>query len=302
MTLSKKSVYITTYEVLVGLSKLIAPITPYISEELFRNLTGEESVHLSSYPVADETLINLALEEKMDLVRDLIRLGRNAREEAKIKVREPLSTVYLDGRKKETIKDLTDLIQEELNVKTVEFIEDLTKYMNFTVKPNFKEVGKVFGSKMKSFQTALEELSEKEIIALEQDEPITITLDGEEIEVNVAMVDIRVEAKSGFNVAMEGKNFIILNTERTEELVLEGLAREFVSKVQNLRKTKGLEITDRITLYYQGTPAFENALEMFKEYIQEETLATEIVKKEDITEPFDINGESVKIDLEKCGK
>ena len=116
------------------------------------------------------------------------------------------------------------------------------------------------------------------------------------------MVDIRVEAKSGFNVAMEGKNFIILNTERTEELVLEGLAREFVSKVQNLRKTKGLEITDRITLYYQGTPAFEKALEMFKEYIQEETLATEIVKKEDITEPFDINGESVKIDLEKCGK
>ena len=238
----------------------------------------------------------------MDLVRDLIRLGRNAREEAKIKVREPLSTVYLDGRKKETIKDLTDLIQEELNVKTVEFIEDLTKYMNFTVKPNFKEVGKVFGSKMKSFQTALEELSEKEIIALEQDEPITITLDGEEIEVNVAMVDIRVEAKSGFNVAMEGKNFIILNTERTEELVLEGLAREFVSKVQNLRKTKGLEITDRITLYYQGTPAFENALEMFKEYIQEETLATEIVTKEDITETFDINSESVKIDLEKCGK
>ena len=302
MTLSKKSVYITTYEVLVGLSKLIAPITPYISEELFQKLTGEESVHLTSYPVADETLIDLALEEKMDLVRDLIRLGRNAREEAKIKVREPLSTVYLDGRKKETIKDLTDLIQEELNVKSVEFIEDLTTYMNFTVKPNFKEVGKVFGSKMKSFQTALTELSEKEIIALEQDEPITITLDGEEIEVNAAMVDIRVEAKSGFNVAMEGKNFIILNTERTEELVLEGLAREFVSKVQNLRKTKGLEITDRITLYYQGTPAFEKALEMFKEYIQEETLATEIVKKEDITETFDINSESVKIDLEKCGK
>ena len=101
---------------------------------------------------------------------------------------------------------------------------------------------------------------------------------------------------------MEGKNFIILNTERTEELVLEGLAREFVSKVQNLRKTKGLEITDRIILYYQGTPAFEKALEMFKEYIQEETLATEIVKKEDITETFDINGENVKIDLEKCGK
>ena len=143
MTLSKKSVYITTYEVLVGLSKLIAPITPYISEELFQKLTGEESVHLTSYPVADETLIDLALEEKMDLVRDLIRLGRNAREEAKIKVREPLSTVYLDGRKKETIKDLTDLIQEELNVKSVEFIEDLTTYMNFTVKPNFKEVGKV---------------------------------------------------------------------------------------------------------------------------------------------------------------
>ena len=299
MTLSKKSVYMTTYEVLIGVSKLIAPITPYISEELFQNLTGEESVHLTSYPIADETLIDLALEEKMDLVRDLIRLGRNAREEAKIKVREPLSTVYLDGRKKEMIEDLTDLIEEELNVKHVEFIEDLTTYMNLIVKPNFKEVGKVFGPKMKLFQSALADLSESDIIALEQDEPIEITLEGEKIEVNSNMVDIRVEAKEGFNVAMEGKNFIILNTERTKELVLEGFAREFISKVQNLRKTKGLEITDRIILYYDGSTSFEEVLELFKEYMKEETLATEIVKKENLTETFDINGESVKIDLEK---
>ena len=299
MTLSKKSVYRTTYEILVGLSKLIAPITPFISEEMYQDLTGEESVHLAAYPKVDEALIDLPLEEKMDLVREIIRLGRNGREEAKIKVREPLLEVYLDGKIKEKIEDLVPLIREELNVKEVKFITDLTEYMNFTVKPNFKEVGKIFGPKIKLFQEILGNLPESDIVALENGEEISITMDLEEVNVTPTMVDIRVDAKEGFNVSMEGNLFVILNTERTEELILEGMAREFVSKVQNMRKAKDLEITDRITLYYHGTENFKKALEMFKEYIQEETLATEILEKENVEETFDINGEEVAIDLEK---
>ncbi len=299
MTPSKKSVYRTTYEVLEGLARLIAPITPFIAEEIYRNLTGEESVHLTKYPVADETLIDLPLEEKMDLVREIIRLGRNSREEAKIKVREPLSEVYLDGKLESKIKDLVPLILEELNVKKVTFIADLTLYMNFSVKPNFKEVGKIFGSKMKLFQESLATLKEKEILSLESGEEISIVMNDETVNVTPSMVDIRVLAKPGFNVAMEGNLFVILNTERTPELILEGMAREFVSKVQNMRKTKGLEITDRISLYYDSSEEFNKALEMFEDYIKDETLATTITKKNDLTEKFDINGEEVAIDLIK---
>ena len=299
MTLSKKSVYRTTYEVLEGLARLIAPITPFIAEEIYRNLTGEESVHLTKYPVADEALIDLTLEEKMDLVREIIRLGRNSREEAKIKVREPLSEVYLDGKLESKIKDLAPLILEELNVKKVTFIADLTLYMNFSVKPNFKEVGKIFGSKMKLFQESLATLKEEEILSLENGEEISIVMNDETVNVTPSMVDIRVLAKPGFNVAMEGNLFVILNTERTPELILEGMAREFVSKVQNMRKTKGLEITDRISLYYDSSEEFNKALEMFEDYIKDETLATTITKKNDLTEKFDINGEEVAIDLIK---
>ena len=296
---SKKSVYQTTYEVLVGLSKLIAPITPFIAEEMYRKLTGEESVHLASYPVANDSLIDLALEEKMDLVREVIRLGRNGREEAKIKVREPLSEVYLDGKIKSKIEDLVPLILEELNVKKVEFITDLTQYMNFTVKPNFKEVGKIFGSKIKLFQEALNELTESDIVLLENKESISITMDGEAISVNPEMVDIRVTAKEGFNVAMEGNLFVILNTERTESLFHEGIAREFVSKVQQLRKAKDLCVTDRIKVFYYGTSTFDDILHEFEGYIKEETLAVCFETNPEKGEKYDLNGEEVLIDLEK---
>ena len=171
--------------------------------------------------------------------------------------------------------------------------------MNFQVKPNFKEVGKIFGSKIKEFQEILKTLSEAEILDLENGKEITIVMDEEDVHVTPSMVDIRVEAKEGFNVSMEGNLFVILNTERTEELVLEGMAREFVSKVQNMRKRKDLEITDRIVLYYNGTERFKKAFLMFKDYIQDETLATEVLEKENLEETFDINGEEVAIDLEK---
>ena len=151
MTESKKAVYITTYEVLEGLSRLMAPIASYTAEEIYTKLTGEKSVHLSDFPVYDEKLIDKKIETKMDLVRDLISLGRNVREETKIKVRQPISEIFLDVKNKSIIGELTSLIKEELNVKEVVFLEDLSSYMNFTVKPNFKEVGKVFGKSQKKY-------------------------------------------------------------------------------------------------------------------------------------------------------
>lgn len=297
---SKKAVYITTYEVLVGLVKMIAPIVPFVSEEIYRNLTGEESVHLSDFPKYDESLIDEHIEERMDLVRSLISIGRYVREEAKIKVREPLKEALLDGKNEELIKDLVPLIQEELNVKEIVFTNNLQEYMNFTVKPNFKNVGKIFGSNIKEFQNKLESLSEEKLNKLVNDKTISMVINNESYEIDETFVDIRISSKEGFNVGMENNNFIILNTERTEELILEGIAREFVSKVQNMRKTLDFNVVDRISIYVNGDEEFNKALQNFKEYIQNETLAISITEKDCLDEKYDLNGHEVYIEIEKA--
>ena len=296
---SKKSVYITTYEVLVGLSKLMAPIVPFLSEEMYRNLTNAESVHLADYPEADLNLIDDHIEAKMDLVRSLISIGRMVREENKIKVREPLSEALIDGKNKELINDLIPLIKEELNVKEVSFITDLSEYMNFIIKPNFKEVGKIFGPKIKEFQAKLEKLDNSDVTKLNNNETINLEISNENYTVNRDMVDIRITAKEGFNVGMENNNFVILNTERTKELILEGLAREFVSKVQNMRKNNNYNVSDRIIIEYNGDDDIKETLNMFQEYIKKETLATEINNIPNIQNNIDINGHLVNIIIKR---
>lgn len=296
---SKKSVYITTYEVLVGLSKLIAPITPFISEELYRNLTNEESVHLTDYPQVDKTLINEKIEEKMDLVRSLISIGRYVREETKIKVRQPLSKAYLDGKNEKLIKDLVPLIEEELNIKEITFVNDLNEYMNLSVKPNFKTVGKVFGPLIKEFQAKLENLSSLDINKLQNNQSIIMNINNEDKEITSDMVEIRISSKEGLNVGMENNNFIILDTTLTKELLLEGIAREMVSKVQQLRKNKDYNVADRITLYYDGDDEVKETVNIFKEYIMNETLSTEILNESRNCEKSDLNGHEVEIDVTK---
>ena len=150
MTEDKKSVYATTYEVLVGVAKLIAPIAPFISDEMYTKLTGEESVHLAYFPKAKEELINKSVEERMDLVRDLVALGRGTREKERIKVRQPLSEILVDGKYESLISDLTPLIMEELNVKQVVFEKELDQYMNYSLKPNFKVAGPILGKRYQS--------------------------------------------------------------------------------------------------------------------------------------------------------
>ena len=296
---SKKSVYLTTYEVLVGLSKLIAPITPYVSEELYRNLTNEESVHLADYPVCNESLINEEIENRMDLVRDLISTGRYVREEAKIKVRQPLQEALLDIKDKDVIGDLTDLIKEELNVKEVTYVSDLTKYMDLTVKPNFKEVGIVFGKNIKDFQEKLTNLTTDDINTLNSGNSIKMTIDNTEYEVNKDMVDIRISSKEGFNVGTINNKFIILNTELSKELLDEGLARETISKIQQLRKSYNFDIMDRIKVYYHATDEYTNSINKHLEFIKKETLATEFISDNSLELDTNINDYQVGFKLER---
>ncbi|MBQ8872002.1 MAG: isoleucine--tRNA ligase [Bacilli bacterium] len=296
---SKKSVYVTTYEVLEGLCRMIAPVVPFVTDEIYTKLTGEKSVHLAEYPKYNQKLIDEHVEKRMDLVRDLISIGRNAREAAKIKVRQPLNEVLIDGKNKDIISDLVALIEEELNVKKVVFADDVNDYMNFMVKPNFKVAGPIFGQSIKKYADSLLNLNVEEITKLKNGENITLDVDGVEYEISPDMVDIRISAKEGFDVAMENNNFIILNTELTKELIEEGIAREFISKIQNMRKVKEYNIVDRITIYYNGDEDVKETVNSQKEFIMAETLATDIVFKDSLEEKFDLNGHETYLDTEK---
>lgn len=299
MTTSKKSVYMTTYEVLEGLSRLIAPIASYTAEEIYTNLTGNISVHLSDFPICNEELIDLKLEEKMDLVRDLISIGRNVREESKIKVRQPISEILLDKKKEKVIGELTSLIKEELNVKEVIYTDDLSTYMNFMVKPNFKEVGKIFGKNIKEFSDKLLELSNEDINKLENNESIKMSIDNTTYDITKDMVDIRISSKEGFKAMVVGNNFVILNTVITKELENEGLARETISKVQQLRKTMNFDITDRINMYIDATSEYKENIKDYLDMIKDETLTINVYDKDGIEDKVNINDYEVGFVLEK---
>lgn len=296
---TKIAVYKTTYEVLLGVTKLIAPIVPFISEELFKSLSDEESVHLVDYPNYDENMINDKIEEKMDLVRDLVTLGRASREEAKIKVRQPLSKVIIDGKYQEIIGDLTELIKEELNVKEVQFEENLSEYMEFELKPNFKVCGKILGSKVKSFGKVLSKIDAKDFLARLNEGDVNLEIDGEKTELKKDYVEVKISAKEGFDVIMENNLFVILDTELTEELLEEGYVREFVSKIQQLRKKKDLDILDNIKIAYKSDEEVEKAIAADEEFIKSETLALEIKNEENDAEVENLNGHDIKIKIEK---
>lgn len=297
LTEDKKAVYNTTYELLTELCRMIAPFAPYLSEEIYRDLTNEESVHLASYPRANEELIDLELEEKMEITKTLVTLGRASREESKIKVRQPVQKVLVDGKYEAQISDVVDLIKEELNVKEVVFAADLSEYMNYSLKPNFKALGPVLGKKMGMFAGALGKLQANEVVPkLESGEKLTVDLAGEAFEFGKDDVLINISAKEGFDVCMENNIFVILDTNLTSELIEEGYVREFISKVQQLRKSNDFEVLDNIDIKFCADDEIAKAVSNFDEYIKNETLALDIERVEDDTlEVFDLNGHDAGI-------
>ena len=295
----KKSVYATTYEVLVGVSQLAAPFAPFISDEMYQNLTGEESVHLSFFPEADETLIDEKTEERMDLVRDLVGLGRGKREKERIKVRQPLSSMLVDGKYESVIGDLAPLMMEELNIKKVIFENNLDEYMNYTLKPNFKVAGPVLGKNIKAFGQALAAAEPAETVSrLESEGKITMDIGGEPVEISKDMVDVKITAKEGFAVAMENNVFTILDTVITPELAREGLARELISKIQQMRKQKDYEMMDNIRIMIDADEDVKAAVEEYRYYIMKETLAVSIQEAGGLGSA-DINGHATGLDVER---
>ena len=298
LTESKKAVYLTMYEALVTLCKLCAPFTPFLTEEIYGKLTDEKSVHLADYPNEDKNLIDEATEERMDLVRDVCSLGRFAREEANIKVRQPISNLILPKGDEIIIGDLLPVIKEELNVKEVLFKEDMTQYLEYQVKPNFQVLGKALGPKIKELQQILSKLTSSEISEISE-KGLKVKLSGEDFELNSENTLISIKQKEGYASTSNNKTIVVLDTELTEELILEGLAREFVRNVQALRKEKDFVITDHIKVYYNGTDKVEKMFKLYKDYIMGEVLGDELIKDVSLKNKYELNEEVAYIDVEK---
>ncbi|MCL1802712.1 MAG: isoleucine--tRNA ligase [Eubacteriaceae bacterium] len=299
MSTNKQSVYLTTYEVLLGLSKAVAPLSPFIAEELYQALAGGGSVHLQSYPESDPQLIDKDLEEQVALARSIVSLGRSAREEAGLKVRQPLLELFVSGNTSHPTDSIKDLITEELNVKDVEFGSDITEYLGYTVKPNYKVAGKALGGSVKDLASYLEKTDGATVMSLLESGGLSIQANGQDIAISEDMLDIRAYSKEGFNVQSDNGLFAILNTSLTDELINEGLAREAVSKIQQLRKSKGFDITDRIDLKISAGEQVLAAFSSFGSWISDEVLAVSITVCDNDGETVSLNGYEATIDAEK---
>ncbi|MRR29654.1 isoleucine--tRNA ligase, partial [bacterium] len=283
----KQAAYATLYEALVTVSKLLAPSMPFMAEELYQNLVAQgdaaepESVHLAKWPVYDPLLVDDKLNKDMSLVMKLASVGHAARNKANRKVRQPLAeAAFSVGNADEArvVQTYADLLEDELNVKHVRAMDTAGEAVAYTLNPLPKQLGQKYGSRFPAVRKALLD-TEPESAAkrLMDGLAVNVVVDGETFGILPEEVEVRVQAREGYAVASEGAYLAALVTDLTPALVREGLAREFVRRVQDLRKTAGLEISDRIRLYYQASEGLAAAVVDFKAYIMSETLTVELV-------------------------
>lgn len=275
----KLQAYSTLYEVLVGLCKIAAPFTPFIADTIFRNLRTDvmpESVHLCDFPTAADAKRDTVLEDQMALVMSAVEMGRTLRAEYKLKNRQPLATMYVvcdDNVLLANIQELESIIADELNVRAVEFSTDSSELATIQAKPNFKQLGPKLGPLMKKAVPLISSLSDQQISAIAGGEEVSVELDG----ISVLLTDTDIEVvrhpKKGMAVCAEGELVVGLDTHLNEDLLREGLAREFVNKIQNMRKELDLEVTQRVEIQFAGAEEVAVAVEQHGEYIQSETLA-----------------------------
>ncbi len=283
----KQAAYATLYEALVTVSKLLAPSMPFMAEELYQNLvvqmnpSAPESVHLAAWPVFDAALVDDKLNRDMALVMKLASVGHAARNKANRKVRQPLAeATFSVGNAEEArvVQVYADLLEDELNVKHVRALDTAGEAVAYSLNPLPKQLGQKYGSRFPAIRKTLLAIDpEPAARRLLDGQPVELQVDGETVSVLPEEVEVRVQAREGYAVASEGAYLAALVTELTPALVREGLAREFVRRVQDLRKTADLQISDRIRLYYQATPGLTEAVADFKDYIMAETLTVDLV-------------------------
>lgn len=300
----KAQAYETLHYVLVQLSKVAAPFLPFISESIYRNLRQQgspESVHLCDFPVADGSLRDEALEESMALVMTCVKLGRQLRSEHNLKVRQPLSVLHVVTRDAGIINSISehqDIIADELNVKQVAFGDHETELATLTAKADFKQLGPRFGPKVKAVAKEIATISSENLEIIAEGGTFSISVDGDDIELGQDDVVIERIPQDGLVVACEGPILVALETALTDELLREGLARELVNKVQNMRKDGGLDVTQRIGVKLAGNEEIKEAVENNLEYFQTETLCVkcDFPETSDGVE-WEINGHPCRIEV-----
>lgn len=290
-SIEKNCGYLTLYETLVTLIKLLAPFVPFVTELIHQNLVGSDSdsVHLCNYPYADISCTNKELEESMELTREIIKAGRSIRSSAGIKARQPLKQAILVCSTESKINEHLDLIKDELNVKHIRTIPDESEMLSTQIKPKYEVLGPKYKGKAPKIASIIEEK-----------QSLNIEVEGETIEIKPEEIEIIRRTKEGFARAEAGGATLFIDTRLTPSLVKEGLARDIVRRIQDMRKDLDLEYTARIRIYYLGDNVIRGAIEEFEGYIAEETLADIIEEgKGGYEKKWTINGKEIYLGIDK---
>ncbi len=310
----KIAAYQTLYECVIVISKLMAPFAPFLAESIYSNLNSvakreaDESVHLAMIPEADEKAIDHALESRMEKAQRIVSLVRAIRNKSNLKVRQPLKRIIVpvfNERDREEIARMEDVILDEINVKKLEYVDDDSGIVHKTVKPNFKSLGPKYGKSVQPVAAAIRNFTSKEIKEIETRGSLTIQLNGSGTVILREDVEILHEELKGWVVESDNTVTVALDTELSQELIDEGFAREFISRIQNMRKDAGFDVTDRIRISYDAKEKLSRALSSLGEYVKNETLATgmiEILVEGGYTAEWDINGEQCSISIERITK
>ena len=299
----KIAAYQTLYECLLVVSKLSAPIAPFFMDRLYLDLASvcdpnvKESVHLAQFPEANSAVIDTHLERKMQLAQNICSLVLSIRQKEKLKVRQPLQKIMVPvsaAVKATDLKAVSSLILSEVNVKELEILEDSSDILVKQIKPNFKTLGPKFGPKMKAVAAAIQSLTSKDINQIEQNGTIELQIDGNKIALELSDVEISSQDIEGWLVASSGPLTVALDATLSPALKAEGIARELVNRIQNLRKDSGFEVTDKIVIKFLKDPFIDSALLDNLEYIKTETLATEILVETTLKEGLPIEFDEVR--------
>jgi isoleucyl-tRNA synthetase len=309
MNKEKLSAYQTLYECLETLCKLTAPFAPFISEAIYLDLNNEtrrekfESVHLAEFPKA--TYRDKVLEEKMEVAQNVVYLTRAIRAKNNLKVRQPLKKIMvaLDKSKHEALSKMKDVILEEVNIKELIILTDDSEIVNKSAKANFKSIGPKFGKKVKAVAEAIKNFTKDEISKIEKGHDIVLNIDGEDLAISKDDVEIISTEITGWVVEAEAGITVAIDAELDEALIEEGLAREFVNRIQNMRKDAGFDVTDKIIINFTGSENFVKAIKNFNQYISTETLAEKLSEKSKtgsgFTQEFKIGEFDCSINIEK---
>ena len=307
MEQDKINAYMTLYTALVTISKAAAPMIPFMTEDIYRNLVvsvdknAPESIHLCDYPVCDESLVDKQLEKDMETVLDAVVIGRALRNEANIKQRQPLAKMYVKSEKSLS-SFYQDIIKDELNVKTIEFTDDVSGFTNYTFKPQLKTLGRRFGARLNALKEVLSTLNGPKAYAeLTEKGSITVEVTGEQEVLEKDDLLIESAKREGFVTGEDNGITVVLDTNLSDELIEEGFVREVISKVQTMRKDSGFEVMDRINVYVSGNETIKKVCEKNADTIKKVVLADELVFNRLEGEPkeWNLNGEDVTLSVKR---